>query len=177
MSIDWNDYEPYDPGVSRPLHEVSKSDARAAFERLMRAKGGRIDALSELLRANGLELECNNAAIQALNTWLTAHVEGDPASPGRLKPMWYSVVNDIALFLGECIIARNRNLRWVLFESGRKDAAFQRHVIMGFAKVPNPKYNLDIDMVIASYAQAFVSGHQVEHDLFVRILDSVEAKA
>ena len=40
MSVDWADYVPFDPGVDRPLHEVSRREARAAFQRLMAFKAG-----------------------------------------------------------------------------------------------------------------------------------------
>ena len=41
-----------------------------------------------------------------------ANVEEDPDNAGRLLSDWYSVVNDIALFLGELIIERHPQLHW-----------------------------------------------------------------
>jgi hypothetical protein len=32
-SIEWDDYVGFDPGVDRPLHEVSRAAAREYFER------------------------------------------------------------------------------------------------------------------------------------------------
>lgn len=38
MSVTWGAYSPFDPGVTQPLHEVTKREARAAFKRLMEVK-------------------------------------------------------------------------------------------------------------------------------------------
>lgn len=175
--IDWNGYKPFDPGVRGPLHQLPRAAARAAFDRLMAAKPDRIDALRRLLQANGVKLDDADAAVQGLDDWFRASVEADPANPGRLAPIWYSVVNDIALFLGELITRRHPQLRWVMFENGKKDAAYQRHVVVGFTKAPNPKYNVDIDMSVATYAHRIVGGHIVEGDYFLRMLRAAGARA
>lgn len=120
MSIDWNSYELYHPGVSALPNTLSRADARRAYERLMQAKPARIEMLRQLLTANGVELNSTDAAVQDLNDWFYANVEPDPKNPGRLLPDWYSVVNDIALFLGEVMIERHPNLRWEFFTWGQK---------------------------------------------------------
>jgi hypothetical protein len=38
-----------------------------------------------------------------------------------LLPDWYSVVNDLALFLGETMIERCSTLRWEFFTGGKKN--------------------------------------------------------
>jgi hypothetical protein len=43
-----------------------------------------------------------------------------------------SLTNDVALFLGDEMIARNPGLRWEFFTWGKRDLSYQRHVIMGF---------------------------------------------
>jgi hypothetical protein len=72
-------------------------------------------------------------------------------------PEWYSVVNDVALFLGDVILERCPGLRWEFFTGGKKDVAYQRHVIMGFSRVPNSKFNVDIDRNVATYAHRIVA--------------------
>jgi len=57
VSVDWDDYQPYHPGITRPLHELPRKEARAAYERMMASKGERIEALERLLRTNGIELD------------------------------------------------------------------------------------------------------------------------
>jgi hypothetical protein len=153
----WDEYEVYHPGVFGPLNTLPRSQAHRAFISLMEAKSERIEMLRRLLRAAGFELSNTDSAIQDLNDWFRANVEADPGKPGRLLAEWYSVVNDVALFLGDVIIERCPRLHWEFFVWGKKNVSYQRPVIMGFSKVANPKYNMDIDMVVAAYAHRIVA--------------------
>lgn len=157
VNMTWDDYEIYHPGVSGPLNTLPRRDARRAYDMLMEARPERIGVLRRLLAANGVELAGTGAGIQDLNDWFRASVKGDPDNPGRLLPDWYSVVNDVALFLGDVLIERCPGLHWEFFTWGKKNAAYQRHVIMGFSRVPNPKYNIDIDAAVAAYGHRIVA--------------------
>lgn len=172
----WDGYEPFDPGVSRPLNEVTKREARAAFARLMEAKDDRIKQLSELLAQNAVELSGSDAGLQQVNDWFRAEVEGDQDS-GRLHNIWYAVVNDIALFLGDVVIERAPSVSWVMFDKGSRDMSFQRHVLMGFTGVANPRYNVDIDLLLATYAHRIIAQEGVEPDAFVTWVASAQAAA
>ncbi|TDO55247.1 hypothetical protein EV651_115211 [Kribbella sp. VKM Ac-2571] len=176
MSVNWGDYSPFDPGVTRPLHEVTRREARAAFMRLMDAKHERISELRRLLEGNGVVLASDDAGLQLANDWFRREVEGVPET-GRLRNLWYAVVNDLALFLGDVMIERSPNLQWAMFDKGVRDAAFQRHVIMGFKGVANPKYNLDIDRLLATYGHQIVAGESVETDAFVSWVAAAIGKA
>src|SRR2546422_4702588 len=161
--MDWDGYEIYDPGAVGPPHTLPRTEARRAFNRLMEQKAARIEMLRRLLRANGIELSGTDEGIQDLNDWFRAHVEADPNKPGRLLPEWYSVVNDVGLFLGDVIIARCPGLRWEFFTWGKKDIAYQQAVIMGF-QVPNPKFNMDIDGRVAGYGHRLVASRgSIQH--------------
>jgi hypothetical protein len=155
--MNWDGYEIYHPGVFGPLNTLPRGEARRAFNALMEAKSARIEMLRRLLKANGVELASTDAAIQDLNDWFRANVQADPSKPGRLLPEWYSVVNDVALFLGDVMIERCPGLRWEFFTWGKKNVSYQRHVIMGFGQVPEPKYNLDVDRRVATYAHRIVA--------------------
>jgi hypothetical protein len=176
MNMEWDDYEIYQPGVFAPMHTLARREARQAFNRLMAAKPGRIQMLRRLLKANGVELGGTDAAVQDLNDWFRPNVQEDPQKPGRLLPIWYSVVNDIGLFLGDLMIARCLQLRWEFYTWGKKDVSYQRHVIMGFRHVPNPKYNIDIDRLVATYGYRIVAGEDVEEDAFWQWLREVEGR-
>jgi hypothetical protein len=171
MSTDWTDYKPFDPGIRQPLHEVSRRDAKAAYERLMAAKEERIAQLDRLLRANGLRLDDSDEGIARLNDWFRSEVEPDPNDPNRLRPLWYAVVNDLALFLGDVIISRAPMLHWAFFDGGARDAAFQRHVLMGFTRVANPKFNVDIDLQLAALGTRIVKGKRGVGDEFKAWID------
>lgn len=157
MSVDWDGYEIYRPGAVGPAHELPRADARREFDALMKAAPGRVEMLRRLLAANGVVLAGPDAGIQDLNDWFLAGVEADSDTPGRLLPEWYSVVRDVALFLGETLIGRCPGLRWEFFTWGKKDVAYQRHVIMGFSRVPNPKYNLDLEAAVAAYGHRIIA--------------------
>jgi hypothetical protein len=85
-------------------------------------------------------------------------VEINPEQPDRLRNLWYAVVNDMALYLGDVIIDRAPTLRWTFFDKATRDLAYQRHVLMGFSKAANPLYNVDIDMRLASYGLRVAGG-------------------
>lgn len=157
MTVNWDDYEIYDPGVSAPMNTVPRAEASRAFDKAMSEKPARIEMLRRLLKANGVELDGSDAGIQDLNDWFVANVESDPDNPGRLTPEWYSIAHDAALFLGEVILERCPGLRWEFFTGGKKDVSYQRHVITGFTQVPNSKYNLDLNRRVVTYGHRLVA--------------------
>jgi hypothetical protein len=176
MSVDWADYVPFDPGVDRPLSEATRREARAAFQRLMASKEARIEEVRGLLARNGVTLGSDNAQLQSLNDWFRAEVKGDLTS-GRLLPLWYAVVNDVALFLGDVIIDRGPGLTWVMYDKGGRHLSYQRHVIVGFSRVPNPRYNVDIDLLLATYGHQVVDRSGVDREAFVGWVESAVEKA
>lgn len=177
MSCDgpgWDDYEIYHPGVVGLLPELPRREARGAYDRLMAARGDRERQLRQLVDVYGVSFDRTDAGIQRLNDWFRAHVEADPAVSVRLMPEWYSVVNDVALFLGDTMIERAPHLRWDFCTAGRKNISYQRHTIAGFTQVPNRRYCIDIDRVVALYGHRIVAGEDVEPDAFVRSLRAAQ---
>jgi hypothetical protein len=167
--MEWNGYDVFDPGVDRPSAELPRKLARAAFDRLMAARDDRLVQLHRLAAANGVDLDAADG-VQRLNDWFVASVQPDPEGRGRLAKVWYSVVNDIGLFLGErAIAASGGKLRWELFTAGRRDVAYQRHVLTGF-DVPNPRYNVDLDLLVGMYGHRVVRGEDVDPALFTDLL-------
>ena len=172
----WSGYKPY-PGVWGPLNELDRQTARAAFDRLMAAKQSRITALRQLMSANGIQLEDTDIALQRMEDWFREAVEQDTDKPGRRSPIWYSVVNDLALYLGEVLIARAPNLHWTFFLAGERNVAYQRHVIMDFGKVANPRYNFDVDRWLATYAHRLIAGLPTASNQFVAAINHAAATA
>ena len=82
MSVDWDDYRPYNPGVDRPLDELPRKEARPGAERMIATRGERIEALKRLARANGIELDGSDESIQALNDWFRRELKPDPEDEG-----------------------------------------------------------------------------------------------
>jgi hypothetical protein len=176
MSVEWDGYSPFDPGVNRPLHELSRREARKAFDRLMAAKDDRKESLGRLLAANGVTLEDSDDGIQRLDDWFCDNVEGE-ARAERLQNFWYAVVNDISLFLGDTMIKRSPNLRWEFFDKSKRDLGYQRHVILGYPKMADPYYYVDIDMVVATYGVRIVADMETKPGLFVAVLAESQADA
>ena len=114
MTVDWGEYSPFRPGVSRPLNEVSRPEAKAAFECLMDAKPKRLRILGELALLNGFQLSSDQQGLRRLNDWFRTEVSGSHDT-GRLEPTWYVVVNDVSLFLGDTIIGRAPGVWWTMF--------------------------------------------------------------
>ncbi len=170
MTIEWGDYELYDPGVSGDAGSLSRKEARWAFDKLMEERPLRVQMLAGLLQTNGLRLESSDEGVQALDDWFRENVEEDPEIPGRLLPEWYSVVTDIALFLGDVMIRRHTHLRWELFTAGRKSASYQRDVVMGFTRGGDPNMEIDVASQVAGHGHRKVGGLPVKHDKFVRLL-------
>jgi hypothetical protein len=169
--IDWDDYEPYVPLHWGPLHELSRSDARDSFHHLMDQKPQRLAQLRQLLKANGVEVAADDEGIRALEGWFRQSVEPNPEEPTRLRNLWYAVVNDIALFLGDALIDRCPRLRWEMFTSGKRNISFQRPVIAGFSRIPNPRYCLDLGLAVATYGHQLVQGDEPPTEHFLEIIN------
>lgn len=172
--VDWNDYRPFDPGVTGPWHELSREDAERVYERVMQTRYERIGALRELLRRNGVELRESNEGIRQLEEWLRRSAEADPADPGRPDPIWLAVAYDVGVFLGEVMHQRRGDLRWEFFRWGMRDISYQRPVIMGF-DVPNKRYNIDPILLASSVAFQAIQGDRNSSDL-VDVLERAGAR-
>jgi hypothetical protein len=171
MTVDWNGYKPFDPGVDGPLNKMSRKEARHAYDRLMAAKSDRVEALRDLLAANGLRLSESNEDVRALNTWFRDNVDADTNGRWIMNPLWYAVANDIALFLGDLLLKRQPTLRWDFFVWGKRDTAYQRHVIMGF-DVPNPNYNIDVTNLVVMHGIMIVEGRDSRVTVFENIVNA-----
>src|SRR5437867_2477812 len=88
MSVDWGDYQSYEPITDGPLGRLSRKAARAAFKDLMAHKADRIEVLARLVARNGVELGPSDEAVQALNDWFRREVEAHPDRPGPIKAIW-----------------------------------------------------------------------------------------
>lgn len=178
MAVNWDGFQPYDPGTAGPLGQLPRREARAAFDRLMASRWSRIAEVRALMERNGVRLEADGGpSLEAANDWFRAEVEPDPSRPERMRPLWYAVVNDLALAIGEAAIARAPGVHWEFFTAGARDVAYQRHVLMGFSKAPNPRYNIDVDFGLAIYGQRVIAALPVEPDAFVTWVESAVAKA
>jgi hypothetical protein len=156
MSFDWQGYKPFNAASAAPAGALPPAEARRAFERSMATKHKRIAMLGQLLGANGTELGTSDESIQHLNDWFIACVEADPAHPGSLLPIWYSVVHDVGMFLGDVMIERHPNLRWAFSTWGKKSINYQELVLMGFGS-EDPKFHTNLNI----HEAAIAYGHRI----------------
>ena len=160
MTAEWGGYEPYMPPVAKPHREMSRQEAKLSFDDVMANRQFRIEALERLARRNGVPLGDSAEAMDAFGRWLYANVEPDLDRPARLKSVWYGVVFDAGLYLGDLIIRLNPLRSWELKGGGKTNVAFQKSVIAGF---PNdPKYSVDPDRYVVGLAHRSVSGRLLE---------------
>src|SRR5260370_21083178 len=91
--------------------------------------------------------------------------------PSRLRQIWCSVVNNIALFLGDVIVERAPNLKWIFFTFGKRNLAYQTHVIMGFP-LANSEYNVDVDRKVAIQGHRVVASKSNREDYLVCFVEN-----
>jgi hypothetical protein len=171
--MDWDDYEIFDPGpeVNRPHAELPRRDARRAFNRLMAEKERRKAELRKLVAANGIELDGSDGSIDRLEAWFRASVEGSSDEADRLKPIWYAVVNDIGLFLGDEVIRRAPNVGWVLNTFGRTNLSYHRAVLAGF-NTPAKNFTVDPELVVGNEGHEAITGERLPSGRFVGLVNS-----
>ena len=170
MSGNWEGYEPYRPPYRGPLAQLSRREAEESFTAWMAARPDRWKQLRRLL-GDDVSLGEEDKDIQLLNDWFRSSVESSSGDPERLSNRWYAVVNDVAVILGDVLIERCPGLAWEFFtKGGKSDVAYQKHVITGFTKAPNAKFNLDVDRLVATYAYQILAGATVPEDYFVKLL-------
>jgi len=155
-SVDWADYEPFASGISGPLRDVPREAAVDHYERLMAARPERRRQLEALWRRCGGAADLDGASPDAVGAWLAGALDarGPDAWTGPDADLWTGVVADVALWLGERIIAASGGrLRWELCTAPKKATGYQRPVLAGFTAVPDPRYYVDVAHLVASWAE------------------------
>jgi hypothetical protein len=177
MAVSWGEYEPFDPEISGLPSAIPRVEALAAYRRLMELKGERIQALRQLLLRNGRQITPTDDGLQALNDWFDAALELAVRSPDDLEAVWFSVINDIGLYLGDAMIERAPGLAWEFYTRSRRSPSYQRHVIAGFSRVPNRSYCVDVDLQLATHARRLAQGLPEDPASFVSWVHAAVDKA
>ena len=158
--IAWGDYVPFDARLTVALRDAGRADAEDHFARLMAARPERHAALARIAGRHGVALEPAE-----LGAWLVAIAPEAAADPAR----WTGLVADVALWLGERLIARAPALRWELFVSHKKATGYQRPVLVGFTKVADRHYYVDVAFMVASWAELAARRRAAKGDFLVPI--------
>ena len=63
-----------------------------------------------------------------------------------------------------------------MFDKGKRALSYQRHVLVGFSRVPNPNH-VDIDLLLATYGHRVVGRLGVDSEALVAWVQSAEQDA
>jgi hypothetical protein len=156
---------------------MPRVQARAEYDHLMAARAERRVALTGLLNDNGVVLSDDDAGVAALDVWFCSHVELSDEVEDRLQNLWYAVIVDMALFMGDLVISQAPSIHWEFFLRGKRNAAYQRPVLMGFTEIEYPSYNADLIFALSTYGLRMALGRGEGPGLFVKMMVSMRAKA
>lgn len=155
----WNGYEPFDAQIEGPLRDATREDAQRYFDRLMTARAARRAMLAKLVALDSPE---------KVGAWLATSL-GEHGLGGDDAWIWRGVIADVALWLGERIIAAAPQLRWELLTAPKKATGYQRPVLVGFTRVDDPRYYVDVAHLVASWAELAARGRPAKHDFLATI--------
>lgn len=170
MTVDWEDYRPDWPPFEGSLRLLARREARISYEHFLGERSNRIDQLKGLLTRNGLYLPTDEASLQVANEWFDANVERSEKNPEQLENLWYSLVHDFSVLIGEIIITRHPGLHWELFLWGKRDLSFQSPVIMGFKNLANPRVNVNLTAALVTHAHRVAHGLPEDPNYFVALV-------
>ncbi|HEY3465694.1 MAG TPA: hypothetical protein VGL47_11225, partial [Amycolatopsis sp.] len=131
----------------------------------------------KLTSLNGVAFDGTRDGVERLDRWFAQNIEEDSRDPGSLAPLWYSIVIDVGLLLGDLMIRQVPHLKWVFHTFGKTDINYHKAVIFGFTKIAVKNYTVDPDGLVATYGHRIVAGLDVDENLFNLILVSTRETA
>lgn len=174
MTVDWEIYRPDWPPFGGPLRLLSRKEARISYKHFLRERSNRVDQLKALLAQNGLTLAFDDAQLQVANEWFDGNLERSQGNPRKLGNLWYSVIYDFSVFIGEMIISRHLDLHWECFVWGKQDISYHSPVIMGFDNIPKRKINMNLSASLITHAYRITHDMPEPRDHFVSLVRGAE---
>ncbi len=171
MTVDWANYQPYVPPFDGPLSALSRKEAKISFEHFMSERPARLEQLTDLLAKNGVVLSFDSDNLDITNDWFVANVESRESTINRLENIWYSIILDLTVFIGEAIISRHPELHWDLFIWGKKNASYHTPVIMGFENITKVPMDMNLSLALVVYANRVTQKLPVPRHYFVSLVD------
>ena len=150
--IDFRGWEPLAIDAAGPLRDAPRDVAERAYAILYAARAERIAALEALATRHDVELAATDGP-ERLGAWLvTAAAAAGPDAVGSAA--WSGLASDVALWLGERVIAATRGaVRWQHYTAHKKATGYQRAVLVGFAHVDDDRYYVDVAHFVASWLE------------------------
>ena len=163
-------YVIFDPMVNRPLHELSREEARTAYNWFLANIPARLDELSRLVTADGVELNYSESSLTSLHDWFYEVVREEWAlNNSAPSPELFSVCNDIGVYLSEFVIRSAKDIKWSFFTKDKRGLSYQRPVVSGF-NVKNLDYHIDFDYLLCGYAFRILKTGNKENDIFAAMI-------
>lgn len=145
----WNgllDYPVYEPPFREPQPYFSREQAESNYEYFLEVKEKRVAYLTDYLAARKVSLSKTTQGLTALDNWLyrfgfhlvptrSDHRAKTVYALSVYEPKWnkvyhgLNIVNDIAIFVGDCIISKNSNAKWGIWYGNRSK---YDHEMQGF---------------------------------------------
>lgn len=154
----FENYEIFDPGVDKPLSEVTRAEAEQHFQLHLASLKERLDELKKLVEASRIQLDYSDASLDRLDEWFPSVVEEFGIEESWPTPETFSLCNDLAVYLGEHLRRHGRNLEWRMQTGNKRDMAYQRPVIGGFSQTKDSFYCVDFDDMLCRYAVRLAEG-------------------
>jgi len=168
-------YSVFNPKVNRPLHELPREEAKAAYDWFIKSFPARLDELQDLLQVDDVDLDFSEISLSKLHDWFFEVVQ-EERSLGNSSPSpeLFSVCNDIGIYIAEILRREGEKIDWSFYVSNPKGLSYQRPVLIGF-DVKNKDYHIDFDYLTCQYAFRLLKSGKKENDLFLSMLKNAKA--
>jgi hypothetical protein len=167
------DYRPFEPMVRGALAQADPQLARQNYDKLMGELDGRLGQLAALTSSVGVTLDLTIGSVDAVESWLCGSIERSTDDPQKLMPVWYSVANDVGLYIGEVATRNIAGLAWQ-FNENRASEGFQRHVIGEKSLPGGAGWTWDVSMSVVSLAYEVIDGKRPRLPFFSKVLRDLQ---
>ncbi|WP_155848507.1 hypothetical protein [Arthrobacter sp. 35W] len=81
MTVDFGNYELFNPGTFAPPGELPRQEARSLYNKRMNEKSFRIEQLKNLVALDATDVDSSDAGVQRLNEWFFKNIEENSDFP------------------------------------------------------------------------------------------------
>ena len=160
-------YSVFDPKVNRPLHELPREEAKAAYDWFIESIPERLEELRGVLREDGIDLDFSETSLSKLHEWFFEIAQEERLLGNNSpSPELFSVCNDVGIYIAEFLKKERGGVNWNFYVYNSKGVSYQRPVLTGF-NVENKDYHIDLDYLICQYAFRIIKSGKKENDLFL----------
>lgn len=134
--------------------------------------GGRLGQLASLVGSAEVVLNLSVESVDRIESWFCSHVERSEDDPRKLMPLWYSVANDVGLYVGEAAIHTIDGLAWQFNENSESEA-FQRHVVGEKTRPGGSGWTWDVSMSVVSLGYEVIDGKRPRLPFFSTVIEDL----